>query len=155
MEKKTQVHAEEGKQHVVITREFDLPVDLLFKAHTDAELFAEWMGTRVLKLEARRHGSWQFETSDPKGNVVVRAHGVFHDVVENRGITRTFQMEGDQFDVQLEFFEFESLSAERSKLTIHSIYRTPALRDQQLSRPFAYGINMAHNRLQEIVSKHK
>ena len=32
MERKTKVEAEEGKQEILITREFDLPVELLFKA---------------------------------------------------------------------------------------------------------------------------
>ncbi len=57
MERKAKIHAEDGKQELQITREFDLPVDLLFRAHTDPEIVAQWMGTTVLKLEARKHGA--------------------------------------------------------------------------------------------------
>jgi uncharacterized protein YndB with AHSA1/START domain len=46
MEAKTKVQAEEGKQDIVITREFDLPVALLFKAYEDPELFEQWMAPR-------------------------------------------------------------------------------------------------------------
>ena len=60
MEKKTQIHAEDGKQELVITREFDLPLELLFKAYEEAEIVEQWMGTKVLKLENRKHGSYQF-----------------------------------------------------------------------------------------------
>jgi hypothetical protein len=60
-------------------------------------------------------------------------------------------MEGAPFDVQLEFMEFESLTDDTSRLTIHSVFRSGALRDQLLKMPFEYGINMAHNRLQEIL----
>ena len=67
MELKTQIHAEEGKQNLVITREFDLPLELLFKAYVEPEIVEEWMGTKVLKLENKKHGSYQFETTDPKG----------------------------------------------------------------------------------------
>ena len=52
MERKTKVHAVEGKQDLMITREFDLPVDLLFRAFEEPELVAQWMGTKILKFEA-------------------------------------------------------------------------------------------------------
>ena len=151
MERKTTVHAEDGRPDLVITRDFDLPVALLFKAYTDAGIIAQWMGTRVVSLENRQHGSYRFETSDPQGNVVFSAHGAIHEVTHNHRIVRTFQMEQASFDVQLEFLSFEPLSDHTSRLTIHSIYRSPALRDQQLRLPFAYGINMAHDRLQHIL----
>ena len=64
-------------------------------------------------------------------------------------------MENTPFDVQLEFLEFAPLTDHSSKLTIHVIYRSVANRDQILQLPFAHGINMAHNRLQEILSKIK
>lgn len=155
MERKTKIAAEEGKQDLVITREFDLPLDLLFTAYTEAELVEQWMGNKVLKLENKRHGGWAFETSDAKGNVVLRAHGAIHDFVPNQRIVRTFQMENTPFAAQLEFLEFEALTEETSKLTMHIIYKSVALRDQMLALPFAKGINMAHNRLQEIINKLK
>ncbi len=155
MERKTKVHAEEGRQELDITREFDLPVELLFKAHVEPELVEQWMGTKVLKLEGKKHGSWEFETSDGKGNIVFRANGTIHEFIPDRRITRTFEMENSPFDVQLEFMEFEKLSEETSKITIHSVFRTAALRDQLLKMPFASGINMAHNRLEEILKQSK
>lgn len=155
MEKKTNVHAEEGKQHLVITREFDLPVELLFKAHEDPEIVAQWMGTKVVKLENHKNGAYQFETSDPKGNVLFSAHGVFHEFIPNQKIVRTFEMENAGFDVQLEFLEFEKLTEDSSRLTMFLLYKTPEHRAQQLKMPFAYGINMAHDRLREVVSQLK
>src|SRR4051812_48387488 len=153
MELKTKINAEDGKQELVITREFDLPVELLFKAHVEPEIVEQWMGTKVLKLENRKHGSWQFETSDANGNAVFQANGTIHDLVPNRKITRTFEMENAPFDVQLEFLEFEPVTDDTSKLTMHVVYRSVALRDQMLRLPFKQGLNMAHNRLQEIVGK--
>lgn len=154
MEQKTKVDAEEGKQDLLITREFDLPVELVFSAHIEPEIVEQWMGTRVLKLEARKHGGWQYETTDPKGNKH-GFNGVFHEFVPDKKITRTFEMESGSFGVQLEFLEFETLSEDRSKLTMHVIHRSVAHRDQMLSLPFVQGINMAHNRLQDIVNKIK
>ena len=155
MERKTKINAEDGKQELVITREFDLPLELLFKAYEEPEIVEQWMGTKVLKLENKKHGSWQFETSDPKGNVVLRINGVIHDFVPNQKIIRTFEMENTPFDVQLEFLQFEQLTEETSKLTMHIVYKSVALRDQMLQLPFAQGINMAHNRLEAVVGKLK
>lgn len=153
MEQKTKLNAEDGKQDLVISRKFDLPLELLFKAYVDPDIVEQWMGTKVLKLENKKHGSWQFETADAQGNVVFRANGVIHEFVPNRKITRTFEMENAPFDVQLEFLEFEKLNDDTSKLNMHIVYRSVALRDQMLQLPFAQGLNMAHNRLQDIVSK--
>src|SRR6266700_381062 len=153
MEQKTKITAENGKQELVITREFDLPLELLFKAYTEPDIVEQWMGTKVLKLESKKHGGYQFETTDPKGN----KHGftgVIHELVPNRKITRTFEMENTPFGVQLEFYEFER-SEGASKLSIHTIFESVELRDEILKLPFAQGINMAHNRLQEVVSKLK
>ncbi len=151
MERKTKVHAEDGKQEIVITREFDLPLELLFKAYEEPGIVGQWMGTKVLKLENKKHGSYQFETTDPHGN----KHGfsgTIHEFTPGQRIIRTFEMENTPFGVQLEFLEFEKLTDDTSKLSMHTLFRSVALRDQVLKLPFAQGINMAHNRLQDIVS---
>ncbi|NOT77297.1 MAG: ATPase [Cyclobacteriaceae bacterium] len=154
MEQKTKINAEDGKQELFITREFDLPLELLFKAYEDAEVVEQWMGTKVLKLENKNHGSYQFETTDPKGNKH-RFSGSIHEFNPNSKITRTFEMENTPFGVQLEFLEFEEITADTSKLTMHVVYRSVAIRDQILKLPFAQGINMAHNRIQDIANKLK
>jgi uncharacterized protein YndB with AHSA1/START domain len=154
MEQKTKIHAEDGKQELTITREFDLPLELLFKAYVEAELVEQWMGTKVLKLENKKHGSYQFETTDPKGNKH-HFNGTIHEFIPNTKITRTFEMENTPFPVQLEFLEFEKLTEDTSKLNMHVVYKSVAHRDQLLKLPFSQGINMAHNRIQEILKQLK
>jgi uncharacterized protein YndB with AHSA1/START domain len=160
MEQKTKINAEAGKQDLVITREFDLPLELLFKAHVEPDIVEEVMSNpyataKLLKLESKKHGGWQLESTDGQGNVVFRANGVIHEFIPNRKITRTFEMENTPFGVQLEVYEFEQLSDDRSKLNMHVIYESVAQRDQVLKLPFAQGLSMAHDRLQDIVSKLK
>lgn len=155
MELKTKIHAEEGTQDLTITREFELPVELLFKAHTEPEIVEQWMGTKVMKLDAQKHGVWHFITSDNKGNPVFQANGVFHEFVPNQKIIRTFEMENAPMGVQLEFFEFKPLTEDTSKLIMHIVYQSAEARNMQLKMPFAKGLNMAHDRLQEVVTKLK
>ena len=154
MERKTKIIAEEGRQELMITREFDLPLELLFMAYAESEIVEQWMGTKVLKLENKKHGSYQFETTDPKGNKHM-FNGTIHDFIPNRKIIRTFEMENTSFDVQIEFLEFEKLTDDTSRLNMQIVYRSVSLRDQMLKLPFAQGINMAHNRLQDIANKLK
>jgi uncharacterized protein YndB with AHSA1/START domain len=154
MERKTKINAEDGKQEILITREFELPLELLFKAYIEPDIVEQWMGTKVIKLENKKHGSYQFETTDPKGNKH-GFNGVIHEFVPNQKITRTFEMENSPFAVQLEFLSFEELTTDSSKLTMQIVYKSVALRDQMLQLPFAQGLNMAHNRLQDILNKLK
>jgi uncharacterized protein YndB with AHSA1/START domain len=154
MERKTKVHAEAGNQEILITREFELPLALLFKAYAEPEIVEQWMGTKVLKLENKKHGSFQFETTDSKGNKH-RFHGAIHEFTPNQKIIRTFEFENTPFGVQLEVLEFEKLTDDTSKLNMHTIYESVEKRDHQLKMPFVQGINMAHNRLQEILNKLK
>lgn len=149
MKLKTKIKAEENTQELFITREFDLPLELLFKAYEDAEIVEQWMNTKVIKLENHKHGSWRFETSHD-GQVVFSANGVILEFVPNEKITRTFEMENSPFPVQLEFLTFEEIGNEKSKLTIQQIFKSVEYRNQLLKMPFAKGLNMAHDKLQNI-----
>ncbi|MCB0457951.1 MAG: SRPBCC domain-containing protein [Flavobacteriaceae bacterium] len=155
MEHKTIVKAEKEKQEILITRTFDLPIHLLFKAYTEADLVEQWMGNKVLKLENKPHGSYQFEKKDEKGNVLFRANGSIHTVNENQNIIRTFEMENTPFPVQLEFLDFEAINSETSKLIMKIVFKSVVDRDNMLQLPFAQGINMAHNELQKVIGQLK
>lgn len=149
MELKTKIKAEENTQELFITREFDLPLELLFKAYEDAEIVEQWMNTKVIKLENHKHGSWRFETSHD-GQIVFSANGVILEFIPNEKITRTFEMENSPFPVQLEFLTFEEIGNEKSKLTIQQIFKSVEYRNQLLKMPFAKGLSMAHDKLQNI-----
>src|SRR5438270_7449061 len=115
MELKTKINAEDGKQDLLITREFDLPLELLFKAYAEPEIIEQWMGTKVLKMESKRYGCYQFETTDAQGNKHCFS-GVIHEFIPNQKITRTFEMANTPFGVQLEITEFERLTDDTSKV---------------------------------------
>ena len=160
MELKTKINAENDKQDLLISREFDLPIELLFKAYAEPELIEQWMTNpyitaRLVKFEGKKHGSYQLESTDAQGNVVFKAHGVIHEFDLNRNITRTFEMDNSPFGVQLEIYNFEKLTDDTSKLNMHVIYESVEQRDKVLKLPFAQGLSMAHDRIQEWMSKLK
>lgn len=160
MELKTKVAAEAGKHDLLITREFDLPVELLFKAYVDPEIIVQWKTppnttAKILKSAMGKHGSFQMQISDAEGKVVAVTHGVIHDFILDRKIVRTFQVEGAPMGVQLEVYDFEKLSDETSKLHMHVIYETVAQRDMVLKGPASQNMDHSFNRLQELMGKGK
>ncbi|MBR9860551.1 ATPase [bacterium] len=153
MEQKTKVHAEEGKQELSISRVFEIPVHLLFRAYTEADLIEQFMGNTVLKLENKAHGSYLFEKKDELGNVLFRANGCIHSIIPNQQIIRTFEMENTSFPPQLEFLSFEEIAADKSELKVKIVFKSETDRDNQLKLPFEYGLNMAHDQLQHVINK--
>jgi|SRR6185437_4555092 len=155
MEQKTKVVAEDGKQEVTMSREFDLPLELLFRAHVEPGIIEQWMGTKVLQLEGRKHGSYRFQTTDPQGKVLFQAEGVIHELIPDRKIIRTFEMANAPFGVQLEVYEFEKLTDDTSRLKMHTIYESVAQRDMVLKQGLSWALSMVHDRLQAVVQKLK
>ena len=64
-------------------------------------------------------------------------------------------MENTPFPIQLEFLEFVKITEDTSKFIMHIVYKSVTDRDNMLKLPFTQGINMAHNRLQDMVNKLK
>ena len=155
MEQKTKIAAEDGKQDMLITREFELPLDLLFRAYIEPGIVEQWMTSKVVKLENRKGGSYQLEKKDDNGNVVFAAGGVIHEFIPEKKITRTFEMANAPAGVQLEIYQFERLTDDTSRLTMHVIYESVGQRDQVMQWGFAPGINMAHDRIEKLAGKVK
>ena len=70
---KTEYVIEPGKQEITITRVFEAPRELVFKAFTDPNVVAQWFGPReytttIDKMEARPGGLWRFVQRDQSGN---------------------------------------------------------------------------------------
>ena len=151
MHQKTIVNAEQGKQELTISREFDLPVEKLFRAYEDKDLFEQWMETNLIHFDFKEYGKYHFETRNPKGDIIFSGKGTFHEFIPNQRIVRTFEMKAFPLPAQLEFFDFKSLTAETSELKIHIIFKSVEIRDELLKKPFAIGFDMAHKRLEEIL----
>lgn len=121
---KTNLIAEPGKQEIIITREFDAPRELVFKAFTDPKLYIQWLGPRDLtmtleKFEPRPGGMWRYIHKDQDGNEF-GFHGVYHEVTAPERIIGTFEFEGlpEKGHVMLETARFEALPDGRTRLTI-------------------------------------
>ncbi len=131
----TSLIAEPGKQEIVVSRVFDAPRDLVFKACTDPELIAQWWGpkgftTTVEELDVRPGGMWRVVQRDAEGNEYA-FHGVYHEVTPER-IVDTFEYEAMPGHVLLETETFEDLGGGRTKMTDQMVLQSVEDRDGML-----------------------
>jgi uncharacterized protein YndB with AHSA1/START domain len=157
--KKTNILAEPGKQEIVITREFDAPRELVFKAFTDPTLIPQWWGPRSLStqvdtMDVRPGGQWRFLNRDAEGNEYA-FHGVYHEVRAPERIIDTFEFEGlpETGHVTLETMELEALPGGRTKLIAQSVFQSVADRDGMLRSGMEEGVNETYDRLAELLKK--
>jgi uncharacterized protein YndB with AHSA1/START domain len=159
MANKTKVIAEAGKQEVIITREFDAPRDLVFRAFTDPKLYVQWLGPRRLKMtlekfEPRSGGSWRYTHEDQGGNKF-GFHGVIHEVHAPDRIIDTFEFEGmpEKGHVSLQTARFEELPGGRTRVTAQAVFQSVADRDGMVQSGMETGVVESHERLDELLKK--
>ncbi len=156
---KSKILAEPGKQELFITREFDAPRELVLKAHTEATLFAQWIGPRNHKITITKFvpvsgGGWRYVSKDKKGNEF-GFHGVYHEVLSPERSIDTFKFEGlpEKGHVILEVLKLEELPGRRTKLTVQNVFLSIANRDGMLQSGMESGINESYDRLDKLLEK--
>jgi len=155
---KTIVTAEPGKQEVHVIREFDAPRELVFKAHTDPKLYAQWLGPRGYEMiletfEPRSGGRYRYIHKDQNGNEFA-FHGVFHEFSEEL-LIQTFEFEGlpEPGHVTLDTMRLEELPGDRTRVTIQSLFQSVSDRDGMVQSGMEQGMNEGYERLDELLEK--
>ena len=155
----TKIKAEPGKQELFITREFEAPRELVFKAFTDPKLLIQWLGPceltlRIDKMEPGAGGSWRFVHVDKNGSEF-GFHGVCHEEKIPERLIRTFEFEGlpESGHVVLETAKFEALPRGRTKLTIQSVFQSVEDRDGMVQSGMERGVTESHESLDALLAK--
>jgi uncharacterized protein YndB with AHSA1/START domain len=153
---KTQIIAAPGMPQILITREFNAPRDLVFRAYTDPELIVQWLGphgttTKVDRYEVRDGGMWRYISLDADG-VEYGFHGVFHGTPSPDGIVQTFEFEGWPGHVSLETATFEE-RAGRTLVRLNSVYQSVEDRDQMVESGMEQGVNDGYERLDDLLAR--
>jgi len=154
---KTKITAEPGKQELFITREFDAPVELVYRAHTDPDLYVQWLGPRGYEMvletfEPYSGGRWRYVHKDEQGNEF-GFHGVFHEISQERMI-QTFEFEGmpESGHVILDTMKLEPLPGDRTRITVQSVYQSVEDRDGMIQSGMETGVNQGYEKLDEILA---
>jgi uncharacterized protein YndB with AHSA1/START domain len=152
---KVTVTAEPGKQELFITREFDAPRELVFKAHTDPNLYVQWLGPHGYEMiletfEPVSGGKYRYIHKDKDGNAF-GFHGTFHEMSVER-MVQTFEFEGYPGHVSLDSMSLEELPGNRTRVTIHSIFQSVEDRDGMIQSGMERGVSEGYERLDGILA---
>jgi uncharacterized protein YndB with AHSA1/START domain len=150
----TVIEADQKLPVIRMERDFAATPEQLFRAHTDPELFARWVGpdaltTRIEHWDARTGGSWRY-VSVHDGNEYA-FHGCFHEVSPGR-IVQTFTFEGDPDGVALETLSFQSLGDGRTRLRTQSLVDSFSSRDAWLRSGMEVGVNEGYAKLDRMLA---
>lgn len=151
---KTEYVIEPGKQDLTSTVVLDAPRELVFKAYTDPELFAQWWGPRryrneIEKYDARSGGEWKV-TQVGEDGTRHGFRGVNHTVESPELICQTFEYLGVPGHVALQTATFESLG-NKTKITAQIVFQSVMDRDGMVASGMKSGADESMERLQELL----
>lgn len=152
----TWITAEPDVPQIVVTREFDAPRELLFRAHVEPALIERWLGPRWLtvtvdRLDARHGGAWRFVHDDAAGNRTT-FHGLHHGDPSPAGIVRTYEEEGEPGRVSLHTVTFEP-RGRRTLVRQNTVYQSVEDRDRYVAAGMEFGVRESMERLDELVAR--
>jgi uncharacterized protein YndB with AHSA1/START domain len=153
---KTDITAEPGSPLVTITRDFDAPRDLVFRAYTEPGLLEQWLGPRGLttvveRYEVRDGGKWRFVQTDSDGGTYA-FHGVFHGDPAPEAVVQTFEFEGVPGHVKLDTV---TLTEHDGKTRVRTVAAFTCVedRDAMIAAGMEWGVREGDERLAELLAK--
>ena len=152
---KTEITAAPGIPTIVITREFDAPRELVFRAYTEPDLLVQWLGPRDLtttidRYEVRDGGSWRYLQTDADGNAY-GFHGVFHGDPSPDGIVQTLEFEGAPGHVCLQTSRLPERGGKTLVSTV-SVFQSVEDRDAMVASDVEVGVRDSGERLEELLA---
>jgi uncharacterized protein YndB with AHSA1/START domain len=153
----THIHVDTKVPLVRITREFDAPVERVFRAHVDADLFVKWNGPRDTVMDVDHHdcrtgGSYRYTHTTSNG-FVAGFRGSFHEVRPDELIVQTFTFEGMPDGVALERLTFEDLGDDRTRLVSTSLVDSFEDRDAFVASGMESGVVQGYERLDDVLAR--
>ena len=141
---------------VRIVREFDAPPEMVFRAHADPELFAQWNGPRGYRSETdhfdcRTGGSYRYRLVGDEFEADF--YGSFHEVRPSELIVQTFTYAGEPDGVALERIVFEGLADGRTRLTATSLVDSFEGRDAFVASGMEVGVREGYERLDDLLAR--
>jgi uncharacterized protein YndB with AHSA1/START domain len=142
-------------REIVLTREFDAPRELVFKAMTDPEAIPKWWGPRrfvtiVDQMDLRPGGAWRFINRDADGTEY-GFHGVYREILAPSRLVYTFEFEGFPGHASLETITLEEHDGKTTSVdTI--VFDSKEDRDGTLQSGMATGAAESMDRLAELVA---
>jgi uncharacterized protein YndB with AHSA1/START domain len=153
----TQIEAPADVPTITISREFDAPRELVFRAWTDPELLVQWLGPKASRMrithwDCRTGGSWAYVDGREGDSEYASFFGSFHEVREPSRLVQTFTWQGAPDGVSLETLTLEELPGGRSRSVITSVVDSFEVRDLILSSGMDTGVMEGYEKLDALLA---
>jgi len=147
---------EPGVPQLKGTREFAAPAELVYRAWTEPDLLAQWLGPRRLTMkidhyDVRHGGTWRYIHIDEDGTEF-GFRGVFHGTPSLDGIVQTFEFEGAPGHVSMDTVSFEP-KGETTVVHMNTVFQTVEARDGMLAAGMEEGWRESLERLDDLLAK--
>ncbi len=152
----TEISAPADQPTITIVRDFDAEPAAVFRAWTDAELFAQWIGprsieTRIEHWDARTGGSWRY-TAWRDGEKIAGFYGCFHELRPNERLVQTFTYDGAPDGVSLDILTLEAITGGRTRATAVSVVHSLDIRNAILSSGMDSGVREGFDKLDILLT---
>jgi uncharacterized protein YndB with AHSA1/START domain len=143
-------------REIVMTRLFNAPRALVFKAYTDPEAIPHWWGPRgyttvVDTMDVRPGGRWRFVQRDAEGNEFA-FNGEYREITPPERLVNTFEFEGLPGHVVVDTASFEEQDG-KTRVTVTSLFASVEDRDGMLQSGMEEGAVDTWNRLDEYLQR--
>lgn len=154
----TKVTAEPNKQELFITREFDTPRELVFRAHTDPDQYVQWVGPNDLEMTIQKLDAFDggtFEFTHKRDGQAYRFFGSYHEVLAPERIIGTFEFDGlpERGHVIMGKTTFEELPDNRCRLVHQSVFFSVEDRDGMVRSGMERGVSEGYDKLDSLLEK--
>jgi len=154
--RETLIEADPALPVIRITRDFDASPDRVFRAWTDPDLVARWLGPRNSAIridgwDARTGGSYRY-ASVRDGEEVAAFYGSFHEIRPTERLVQTFTWEGMPDGVSLDTMTFEDLGNGRTRVIGVSVVDSLESRDAIMASGMDVGVNEGYDKLGELLA---
>jgi uncharacterized protein YndB with AHSA1/START domain len=148
--------ADPGVPLVLITRQFNAPRELLFRAYTEPDLVARWLGPpgltlTVNQLDPRHGGRWRWTHYDGNGKGFA-FHGLYHGTPSPERIVQTYEFDLFPVIVYLNTITFEQNDGVTT-LRQSTVFPSVEDRDVYVEGGMEVGIRTSMDQLEALVSQ--
>jgi uncharacterized protein YndB with AHSA1/START domain len=139
-----------------IERTFDAPRELVWRAHTEPELIAKWLGprrlrTRVEEMDVRPGGKWRFVHTEDDGTEYV-FHGEYLEVVRPKVLAQTWTWDGAPDASSVERLTLSERNGVTTLVAISKFQKKEHL-EMHLASGMEQGRNEGYERLDELLAE--
>ena len=147
-----------SEREVTITRTFDAPASVLFEAYSKPEHIMRWFGPKgwpvtLCEMDFRVGGKFRFAMTGPSGRQNTPFGGEYLEIVPDRKIVYDNGFETKGAGRMVVTVSFDEIDKARTRLTIHTVFESIAMRNSHMSRGFEQGTNSGLDQLADLADE--